>query len=201
MANDVEDLLKWTLQDGLVPRTVSDATFNADRLDRLTSRLSAAYKGINVLLMREGAEDLFWKAKVKELDLEEIKLDIHHIFPQAWCEAAKIPRSRYNTVVNKTPISYKANRMIGGAAPSDYLDKLQKHKQVQLDDGAMDKLLASHRIPHDKLRSDDFSAFYEGRKAALLALIEEAMGKQAAAASGDFSAVEDDDDDEEGVTQ
>ena len=201
MANDVEDLLKWTLQDGPVPRTVSDATFNADRLDRLTSRLSAAYKGINVLLMREGAEDLFWKAKVKELDLEEIKLDIHHIFPQAWCDDKKIPRSRYNTVVNKTPISYKANRMIGGVAPSDYLAKLQKHKQVQLDDGAMDKLLASHRIPHDKLRSDDFNAFYEGRKAALLALIEGAMGKQAAAVSGDFSTAGDDDDDEEEVTQ
>jgi hypothetical protein len=97
-------------------------------------------------------------------------------------------------VVNKTPISYKANRMIGGAAPSDYLAKLQKHKQVQLDDAAMDKLLASHRIPHDKLRSDDFNAFYEGRKAALLALIEGAMGKQVAAAVGESSQGGDEDD-------
>lgn len=179
IANDVDEVLAWTLQDGQEPRTVIEATFAADRLDRLTSRLSAAYKGINMLVQREGAADLFWKAKIQELDQEEIALDIHHIFPQKWCEDESIPRARYNAIVNKTPVSYKANRMIGGVAPSAYLRKLQEHKQVQLSDAEMDKLLVSHRIPAETLREDAFDAFYQARKGELLKLIEEAMGKAA----------------------
>ena len=175
----MDDLLHWILRDGPEPRTVQDATFNPDRLDRLASRLSAAYKGINMLVLREGAADLFWKAKIQELDQEEIALDIHHIFPQDWCEKQQppIPRATYNSIINKTPISYKANRMIGGSAPSAYLRKLQENKQVQLDDASMDRLLASHRIPSHELRADDFLGFYQARKVPLLSLIESVMGK------------------------
>lgn len=178
IAIDVEDLLAWIEDDQRVPRTVADAAFRPDRLDWMSSRLSAAYKGINVLVLREGAHDFFWKGKIQELDDEDIALDIHHIFPQAWCQAKGIKRSTYNAIVNKTPISYKANRMIGGHAPSQYLAKLQQHKQVQLDDAAMDSLLASHFIDPKTLRADDFEAFYAARKAALLMLIERAMGKK-----------------------
>jgi len=180
IANDVDELLQWVEDDSLVPRTVVEANFSPDRLDRLQSRLSAAYKGINMLVLREGAKDFFWKAEIKELDDEGIDLDIHHIFPQVWCEAKGIKRDTYNAIVNKTPISYKANRMIGGASPSAYLKKLQEHKQVQLPNEAMDLLLSSHRIDPAALREDDFESFYRARKAALLALITEAMGKAAA---------------------
>jgi len=177
ISNDVDDLLHWILNDGPEPRSVQDATFSQDRLDRLSSRLSAAYKGINVLILREGAADFFWKAKIQELDREDLALDIHHIFPQHWCESRHIPRARYNAIVNKTPISARANRMIGGDAPSSYLKKIQNHQQVQLDEQAMDLLLKSHRIPIDAIRSDDFEAFYAARKATLLDLIESVMGK------------------------
>ena len=185
IANDVDELLAWMEDDTAVPRTVLEATFNPDRLDRLLSRLSAAYKGINMLVLREGAKDFFWKAKIQELDQEDIALDIHHIFPQDWCEKQGIKRATYNAIVNKTPISYKANRMIGGSAPSAYLHKLQEHRQVQLPDEAMNVLLASHRIDAKSLRADDFYAFYQARKAALLALIEGAMGKTSANSNTD----------------
>ena len=92
VANDVEDLLKWIEQDDDQPRTIIESAFQPDRLDRLTSRLSAAYKGINVLILRDGARDFFWKANIRELDAEEVDLDIHHIFPQDWCEKQKILR-------------------------------------------------------------------------------------------------------------
>lgn len=72
--------------------------------------------------------------------------------------------------------------MIGGVAPSTYLAALQAHKQVQLDDAGMDKLLASHRIPVEALRSDDFESFYSQRQQALLKLIEGVMGKKVASA-------------------
>lgn len=178
IANDLEELLLWVNDDTHIPRTVSDASFQPERLDRLTSRLSAAYKGINVLVLRGGAQDFFWKASIKELDAQEIALDIHHIFPRAWCEENGISRKRYDTIVNKTPISYKANRMIGKMAPSTYLNKLQNHAQVQLSDGSMNQILESHCIPSDRLRDDDFDNFYAQRKQALLSLIATAMGKQ-----------------------
>ncbi len=73
------------------------------------SRNSAAYKGLNVLILREGAKDFFWKASIQELDGEDIALDIHHIFPRAWCENEGILANTFNSIVNKTPISYKAN--------------------------------------------------------------------------------------------
>lgn len=178
IANDVEDLLAWIENaDAPEPRTVHDAAFRPDRLDRMTSRLSAAYKGLNVLLLREQAKDFFWKGTISELDSEDVALDIHHIFPQDWCEKQGISRNLYNTVVNKTPLSYKANRMIGGVAPSAYLSKLQKHEQVQIDDDTMNGILKSHAIDPVRLRQDDFHGFYAARKQALLALIGQAMGK------------------------
>lgn len=189
IANDVDELLLWIDKDEELPRTIIDATFQPDRLDRLSSRLSAAYKGINVLVLRSGAEDFFWKANIRELDAEDVALDIHHIFPQEWCEKQKIPRKVYNAIVNKTPISYKANRMIGGIAPSKYLEKLQQHKQVLLDDAKMDSILESHLIPAGLLRADNFDEFYRQRKLHLLSLIEKAMGK----ASVSLSDVESDD--------
>ena len=48
-------------------------------------------------------------------------IDIHHLFPQKWCIDNGIEAGRYNSIVNKTPLSARTNRMIGGNAPSDYL--------------------------------------------------------------------------------
>jgi len=180
MANDVEELLAWIQADGQPPRTIGDAAFQIDRLASLTSRLSAAYKGINVLVLREGAHDLFWKSRIRDLEADEVALDIHHIFPRDWCEKQGIARRRYDSIINKTPISYKANRMIGGAAPSAYLAALQAHRQVQLESAGMDELLTSHHIPPAALRADDFEAFYTQRQRNLLTLIEGVMGKRVA---------------------
>jgi hypothetical protein len=100
--------------------------------------------------------------------------------------------------VNKTAISYKANRKIGGSAPSEYLQKLQEHKAVRLDDKGMDSILRSNYIEPNFLRGDDFDGFFETRRAALLGLIEEAMGKQSIIASslGSENGFEIEDDDE-----
>lgn len=146
-ALDLQELMAWVEGVNQEPATVRDANFQPARLETLRSRNSAAYKGINVLIQRNGAQDFFWKSTIRELDetdWEDCKLDIHHIFPKAWCEANNIPEKRYNSVLNKTPISYKANRMIGGKAPSDYLKQLQQHASVGLDDPQMDAILATH---------------------------------------------------------
>lgn len=177
IANDLEELIAWINGGDNVPRTIGDASFQPERLDSLRTRLSAAYKGINVLVLREGARDFFWKANIRELDADEVALDIHHIFPRAWCEAQQIPQKVYDTIVNKTPISFKANRKIGGHAPSEYLKRIQQHENVQLDDAAMNLILESHCIPPEPLRIDDFAQFMAQRRSGLLRVISQAMGK------------------------
>ncbi|PFG11128.1 GmrSD restriction endonuclease domain-containing protein [Marinobacter sp. LV10MA510-1] len=178
VAVDLEELMNWFEDDTAIPRTVTDASFDPERLESLRSRLSAAYKGINVLILREGASDFFWKGRIQQLDTQEVALDIHHIFPRAWYEANGIPPKVYDSIINKTPISYKANRMIGGYAPSAYLAKLQSHDQVQLADQEMNTILDGHFIPTEQLRADDFQGFFEERKQLLMGLIEKAMGKK-----------------------
>ena len=93
-----------------------------------------------------------------------------------------IPPRVDNAIVNTTAISYRANRMIGGSAPSKYLAQIQGHAQVKLADPA-------------SLRADAFQDVYAARKAALLALIESAMGKVSAAAT---PVADDEDDEDEG---
>lgn len=99
---DIQELMDWILDDGEEPSTIRTATFNADRLNTLRSRNSAAYKGISVLIQREGARDFFWKVKINDLsetDWEENRLDIHHIFPKDWCIKNGIPASSYNSIL------------------------------------------------------------------------------------------------------
>ncbi|HGY1466644.1 TPA: DUF262 domain-containing protein [Klebsiella aerogenes] len=178
IANDVEELLNWIEGDGEEPRTIYEASFQPGRLLTLRSRLSAAYKALSVLILRNGAQDFFWKGTIQKLDFVDIALDIHHIFPKAWCEANNISPAIYNSVINKTSISYKANRMIGGKSPAEYLAQIQMHKQVGLEDTEMDAILRSHFIEPSLLRQNDFAEFFEDRKKQLLRLIEQAMGKK-----------------------
>jgi hypothetical protein len=177
IALDYEQLLNWFQNDDQLPRTVFDANFLPDRFSTLRSRLSAAYKGINVLVLREGAQDWFWKAGIQELDINEVSLDIHHIFPRTWCLEKNLPKDQFDCILNKTPLSYKANRKINGDAPSVYLKRIQYEKQVQLNDDEMDVLLASHAIDPVFLREDDFAGFIADRSKRLCYLIEHAMGK------------------------
>ncbi|WNZ47527.1 DUF262 domain-containing protein [Leptolyngbya boryana CZ1] len=180
MALDIQELMEWIKGNPQEPATIRDANFQPNRLETLRSRNSAAYKGISTLVQREGARDFFWQSTIRDLDetdWEDNRLDIHHIFPKKWCESNGIPPSRYNSILNKTPISYKANRMIGGQAPSAYLRQLQTHKAVQLDDAGMDAILLTHCIDSMKLRQDDFEGFVVARKRSLLTKIEAVMGK------------------------
>lgn len=76
--------------------------------------------------------------------------------------------------------------------------ELQENKNAKLDDGAMNAIVTSHRIDAGRLRADDFDGFYAARKAALIALVEQAMGKVAAGAA---AAIEDFEEDEDGLPQ
>ncbi|MES2438551.1 MAG: DUF262 domain-containing protein [Verrucomicrobiota bacterium] len=182
-AKDIMEVPMW-LEGGPEPTTVRDGVFRAERLHSMRSRLSAAYKGIHALLMREGARDFRSGQKFDATVFFDEDVDIHHIFPRTWCEAQKIPEKVFDTVINKTPLGYRTNRIIGGTAPSKYLAKLETGKTTpggQIEDppiapAMLDGYLVSHCIPVDQLRADDFEGFMKERRKALLKLISDATG-------------------------
>ncbi|AGH51760.1 hypothetical protein G432_20375 (plasmid) [Sphingomonas sp. MM-1] len=180
IARDFMEVPQW-LNGGQEPSTVSETIFRADRLKTMRMRLSAAYKGVNVLLMKEGAQDFRSGQKFDHTVFFGENVDIHHIFPQDWCKARNIKPVVFDSIINKTPLSYRTNRIIGGVAPSEYLGKLEKGNSSTPPIAAdtLDGYLSSHLIAPDLLRGDQFEAFMEDRQKRLLGLIEQAMGKAA----------------------
>ncbi|MET4704501.1 DUF262 domain-containing protein [Frigoribacterium sp. UYMn621] len=179
IARDFVDVPGW-IKGGPAPTTIDDATFRADRLWTMRMRLSAAYKGVNALLMGEGARDFRSGQDYAISVFFDEGVDIHHIFPQKWCQNAGIERSEYDSIVNKTPLSARTNRIIGGVAPSEYLAKLEKGTAdaSAVPVASLDASLVSHLIDVDKLRSDDFSGFMTERHERLILLIEGATGQR-----------------------
>jgi hypothetical protein len=178
-AKDVVEVPAW-IDGGPEPTTVKDGRFRPDRLRTMYSRLSAAYKGINALLLRQGAKDFRSGQPYDTTLFFDEGVDIHHVFPDKWCTDAKIPASIYDSIINKTPIAYRTNRKIGGVAPSTYLDRLERGigDDPPLVRDKLDQHLASHCIDAALLRSDSFDAFLADRERRLLAMIAAATGHE-----------------------
>jgi hypothetical protein len=178
IARDFMEVPAW-LRAGELPTTIRDATFRAERLKTMRMRLLAAYKGVNALLMKEGAQDFRSGQKFDHTVFFGENVDIHHIYPKKWCDEHNIKPTVYDSIINKTPLSYRTNRIIGGAAPSDYLAKLQNGSPESpgISPDNLNQYLSSHLIDPALLRVDDFKAFMEDRQARLLQLIEQATGQ------------------------
>lgn len=180
IGRDFVEVPAW-LKGGSEPSTVSETVFRPDRLKTMRMRLSAAYKGVNALLMKEGAQDFRSGQKFDHTVFFGENVDIHHIFPQEWCKRHGIKAQVYDSIINKTPLSDRTNRIIGGVAPSEYLAKLEKGTATapSMSKDRLDALLTSHLIDAFLLRRDAFNDFMEDRQRRLLALIEQATGKAA----------------------
>jgi hypothetical protein len=177
-AKDVLEVPDWALGKGPEPTTVFDGRFRPDRLRSMRTRLSAAYKGIHALLMMEGARDFRSGQTFQTTTFFDEGVDIHHIFPQKWCIDAGIPASVYDTILNKTPLGVRTNRIIGGAAPSIYLDRLERGGTTapRIAPETLDSYLASHAIDPALLRADKFKEFLDDRETRLLGMIAKATG-------------------------
>jgi hypothetical protein len=180
IARDFMEVPAW-LKGGAEPSTVSETTFVAERLKTMRMRLSAAYKGVNALLMKDGAQDFRSGQKFDHTVFFGENTDIHHIFPKDWCKKNGIKPAVFDSIINKTPLSYRTNRIIGGVAPSEYLAKLEKGNASTppIDPAKLDGYLKSHLIDPMLLRADRFEDFMADRQKRLLALIEQATGKPA----------------------
>jgi hypothetical protein len=180
IARDFMEVPAW-LKGGAEPSTVSETLFRPDRLKTMRMRLSAAYKGVNALLMKEGAQDFRSGQKFDHTVFFGENVDIHHIFPQDWCKNHGIKPNVFDSIINKTPLSYRTNRIIGGVAPSEYLTKLEKGNEATppIDGTRLDAYITSHLVDPSLLRADSFEAFMVDRQKQLLTLIERATGKPA----------------------
>lgn len=182
-AKDILEVPIW-IDGGAVPSTVADGVLRADRLFSMRSRLSAAYKGLQALLMREGACDFRSGQAFDQIVFFDEAVDIHHIFPKSWCESQKLPASLYDSVVNKTPLGYRTNRIIGGVAPSSYLEKLEKGKvgfngqiiEPPIAKPILDGYLVTHCIPVRELYANDFAGFMKARQKLLMELVSRITG-------------------------
>ncbi len=187
-ANDYSEVTAWVKGKQDLPRTIREANFHENRLLELKTRNSAAYKGVHALLMHNnGCRDFRTGETIELQRFFNDNIDIHHIFPKKWCEEHGILKENYNCIVNKTALSSRTNRMIGGRAPSEYLRSLNQDQQKQLTliDNYPEKygpdtneILNSHCINADSLRKDDFDQFFTERKEALINAIQIAMDKK-----------------------
>lgn len=171
--NDVVGVMRW-LDGGELPKTVQDAYFNAPRLLLLRTRQSAAYKGVMALILKHGSKDFISGQDMDFTQFKAANIDIHHIFPRSYCIKSGLPEEKWDSVINKTPISYITNREIGGAAPSEYL----KHIAAKVDRSSLTAYLSSHWISMEDCETDDFDAFMHHRATALLDAVSAAMGKR-----------------------
>ena len=170
---EVEAWVRGSTQDQ--PRTVQEAVFTPGRLDTLRTRGSAAYKGLYALLLAGGAGDWRTGEQMSATTYFDDHVDIHHVFPRAWCLRQRIEPAVFNAIANKTPLTARTNRVIGGKAPSEYLERLTNSAGVERTQ--IDAHIRTHLVDVDLLESDDFSAFMATRRAALARLIGNAMGK------------------------
>ena len=173
-ARDLEQVANH-IRGGAEPALVVEASFIPERLLSLRSRNSSAYKGLYALQMRSGAADWRSAAPLAFATIHDENIDIHHIFPVAWCRRAdpEVPRRLYDSVINKTPIDALTNRIIGGQAPSRYLPRLRQ----DVDEEKLKSILKSHWLDSDLLEKDQFGDCFVERGQAMLDLINQAMDK------------------------
>ncbi len=175
-ALDLPQVVDWIKNDGPEPKTVYDANFSPSRLHTLRTRNSAAYKGVYALLMDDQTRDWLSATKIDFSTYFSESIDIHHIFPVAWCEKNGISKDDYNCIINKTPLSGRTNRIVSGEAPSKYLARIKRHAGVS--DEEFHNILKSHVLSPEYLYADDFLNFFNDRKERILQRIEKAMNKK-----------------------
>ncbi len=171
---DVTGLMAWIKEGGPEPDTVNRAYFNPTRLISLQTRLSAAYKGIIALLLKTGCMDFVSGRPMDFTSFIDEAIDIHHIFPRAYAQK-HYKREKWNSIVNKTPLFARTNRVLGGHAPSVYINRIERDDKVKPEE--LNKYISSHLINVEQLRLNNFEEFFPERAKALLDLISHAMGK------------------------
>jgi hypothetical protein len=128
-------------------------------------------------LLQAGARDFFQGDEIERSKYFEDKVDIHHVFAVDWCKKSGKTKERYDSILNKTPLTARTNRRLGGVSPQTYLERIERGG-IAADQ--LDAILRTHLIEPKPLRADNFDAFLSERARLLLDQIERATGKPVA---------------------
>lgn len=168
---DVMQVTSW-VRGGNDPDSVRGASFNASRLETMSTRNSAAYVGVFARMIQQRCTD--WYFLDRPLSAETVidhKVDIDRVFPGAWCKRNHIDTRRQDSVINKALFSERVRRTIGNRAPSLYMNELERDAGVPR--SSLDDAVKSQRADPDLLRGDAFDAFYDHRRKRILELIRD----------------------------
>ncbi len=168
---------EWILgKENKMPERGGNSSFYKSRLLKLKNRNSPQFKGLCALLMQDGCRDFLKGSSIDSQKYFDQEIEMHHIFPQGWCKDKGLDSNKYNSVVNKTPLSAETNRKIGRKSPSYYLKVIMK--EGKMGKNQMEEILRSHNIEPLHLWNDDFDGFFAHRKEALIQKIEKVTGKK-----------------------
>jgi hypothetical protein len=171
--SDFKDLNKWIAGEEVLPWGVRTLHFNPDLFKDITPKQRALYRGTLALSLANRALD-FHKAEPLTFDyLDANKVDDHHIFPQAFLRRQN-EDDFANCVLNKTLIDKITNIRISDKAPSKYLKEIEK----EVGQGRLEQILASHLIPSEELRADDFESFLQRRAKMLFEELKTQVGRE-----------------------
>jgi hypothetical protein len=165
-SKDVGELSRW-FGGGEPPESIRGFSFEGHTLRETTNRQRALFRGVLILVLRNGTRDFHRAERITPKLLEEERMDVHHIFPRKFLND-RHPQKCVNSVLNQTLINARTNRTIGGRAPSQYLRLIEK--DFEGSPLSLSDVLRSHLISPEAeaaMRRDDFEGFLNARQATL----------------------------------
>jgi hypothetical protein len=164
---DVEQMMK--LRDGSastldqIPADIDEDFFLTNRFNLNT----VASKTFVLLLAQQKPRSLVSGKRVKLSSVLSAynRNEFHHLYPQKFLRSQDIPTSEQSQLANLCFISAFDNKILGGKAPSLYLEKLA--------DRNLSSVLESAVVPEAELFADDYGAFLAARANKLLKLAHE----------------------------
>lgn len=176
-AKDVLEVLEWIGDNLATPTVVRKCNFHPNKLDDATKNSSALYRGVSVLFMQNGCRDFISGYPINIHKDFDDGIEVHHIFSKNWCNQHKVPESRRDSIINKTPLSSATNKTISDAVPSDYISNIQKNDKGS-NENQINEIFSSHLIDPKSIRYNNFTGFYNSRKKKIVEQIAKVMGKE-----------------------
>lgn len=179
-AKDIVQFMEW-IENNDEPEIIKDTQIVAERLIKVKTIQSAAFKGIISIIFKNKATDFrSGRAMVFSANHNE-NIDVHHIFPKNYCVNKGFKPEIYDSILNKTPILSETNKIIGQKAPSIYIREFenQGNSSRQINDS-----FASHFIDAELCRADDFDAFVVDRAKKILDAVEQLTGRKVVGRDG-----------------
>ena len=124
---------------------------------------SALYKAIMCIIAKNGALDF-----ISSDSLEYGNVEDHHIFPRSKAKDLHAEND-IDSILNRTLISDKTNKLFANKTPSEYLTGIIKHQNI--DKNELQYRLSTHLISpkaFEYLLKDDFKGFIKEREQTIL---------------------------------